>query len=62
MFFTVNVTLYVFAAEYLCVTFFAELVLPSPKFQLQLVGELVLVSLNVYVVAVVPPDAGDDSE
>jgi hypothetical protein len=59
VFFTVNVTLYVFAAEYLCVTFLAELVSPSPKFQLQLVGELVLVSLNVYVVAVVPPDAGD---
>src|SRR5674536_356625 len=43
----VNVTVYVFAVVYLCVTLLPEPVPPSPKFQVHIVGVLVLVSVNV---------------
>jgi len=55
----VNVTVSFPVLVNLCVTVLPEPVPPSPNFQFLVVGVFVLVSANVNVVAVVPPDAGD---
>jgi hypothetical protein len=57
----VNLTVYVPAVANLCVTLLVAPrgVVLSPKSQDHEVGVFVLVSANVNVVAVVPPDAGD---
>jgi hypothetical protein len=55
----VKVALNVPALVNLCVTLLPEAVTPSPKLQLNVLGELVLVLVNVQVVDVDIPDAGD---
>jgi hypothetical protein len=55
----VKVAVSVPALVNLCVTLLPEAVPPSPKLQVNVLGELVLVLLNVQVVDVDIPDVGD---
>ena len=56
---TVKVAVIVPALVNLCVTLLPEAVPPSPNFQVNVLGELVLVLVNVQVVDVDIPDVGD---